>query len=205
MAAYGKILPPWLLGIPKKLSVNVHGSILPKYRGASPIQSALLSGETVTGVTVMAMSEKMDEGDVLAVKSIPIDRFDTADSLFRKVSEVSGKFLAETLFAYDAGKVRRVPQNHDGATYCSKISKDSGRIDWSSDAEKVFLAWRGYSSWPGIFAFLDGKRVVVEKCDVLDEDECPPGTLPGTVFRHGSDFSVRCGEGALILRRLKIE
>ena len=162
VAAYGKILPKEILEMPKKLPINVHGSILPKYRGASPIQAALLSGEKVTGVTIMVMSEGMDEGDILATTEIPIDRFETTTSLFAKFEAVSGDFLVETLRKFEKGEVERIPQDGNLATYCSKISKESGRVDWTHDAEAIFFQWRGYFPWPGIFTFFREKRLVIE-------------------------------------------
>lgn len=205
VAAYGKILPVEVLEAPAKLSVNVHGSVLPKYRGASPVQSVLLEGEKETGVTIMAMSEGMDEGDALAVLPIAIDRRDTSATLFAKFSEVSGKFLIETLRGHFSGKVVPVPQDHSLATYCKKISKEDARADWSLTAETLFNRFRGYSPWPGLHAYFRDKKLSIEACEVLPENECPP--LPaGTVFTTSDSVPVvRTSDGGLILEVVKLE
>jgi methionyl-tRNA formyltransferase len=120
VVAYGKILPKVLLDQPKKMCINIHGSILPKYRGASPIQAALLVGETETGVTIMQMSEGMDEGDILKIRTIPIDPDETSGTLFEKFALVSGQTLIQTLLELEHGGVTPLPQDHDLATYCKK-------------------------------------------------------------------------------------
>lgn len=205
VAAYGKILPNEVLDAPKKLSVNVHGSVLPKYRGASPVQSVLLEGEKETGVTIMAMSEGMDEGDVLGVLPIPIERSDTAATLFAKFSQVSGPFLVTVLREHFAGKVVPVSQDHDKATYCKKISKEDALADWSLSAETLFNRFRGYSPWPGLHAFYHGKRLSIEKCEVLPEALCP-AVPSGTVFLDSEGRPcVRTPHGGLILEVVKLE
>lgn len=205
VAAYGKILPNEILEAPARLCVNVHGSVLPKYRGASPVQSVLLEGETETGVTVMAMSEGMDEGDALAVLPIAIDRRDTSASLFVKFSEVSGEFLVQTLRAHFAGNVVPVPQDHSKATYCKKIFKEDARADWSLPAETLFNRFRGYSPWPGLHTYFQGKKLSVESCEVLPESECPAVPV-GTVFAGSGGLpAVRTAQGGLILEVVKLE
>lgn len=206
VAAYGKILPTELLSMPEGLCINVHGSILPKYRGASPIQSVLLEGEETTGVTIMAMSEGMDEGDILDILPIPIERSDTAASLFRKFSEVSGKFLIQTLRAYEKGRIVPVPQDHTLATYCKKISKEDALVDWNLPAETLFNRYRAYSPWPGLHTFFEGKRLSIEKCEILPENECPPDIRPGEAFLSKNGFPcVRTVHGGLILEVVKLE
>lgn len=205
VAAYGKILPNEVLEAPKKLSVNVHGSVLPKYRGASPVQSVLLEGETETGVTIMAMSEGMDEGDTLGVLPIPIERADTAATLFAKFSSVSGPFLVSVLREHFAGKVVPVPQDHSKATYCKKISKEDALADWSLPAETLFNRFRGYSPWPGLHTFFREKRLSIEKCETLPEASCP-AVPPGTVFLDSDGRPcVRTPDGGLILEVVKLE
>lgn len=205
VAAYGKILPDEILEAPSKLSVNVHGSVLPKYRGASPVQSVLLEGETETGVTIMAMSRGMDEGDILAVAPIAIERSDTAGTLFLKFSEISGKFLIQTLRAHFAFEIVPVPQDPSKATYCTKISKEDALADWNVPAETLFNRLRGYTPWPGLHTYFSGKRLSLEKCEVLPETECPE--LPvGTVFSDSLGRPcVRTPEGGLILEVVKLE
>lgn len=208
VAAYGKILPKEILESPKKLCVNVHGSVLPKYRGASPVQSVLLAGETETGVTIMAMSEGMDEGDVLGILPIEIAPSDTAETLFLKFSSLSGPFLRTVLEAYDSGHVVPVPQNGELATYCSKIRKEDAVADWSLPARTLFNRFRGHFPWPGFHSSYRGKRLSVESCAVLPEASCPPllQCAPGTVFRSSDgEVCVRTPEGGLILEVVKLE
>lgn len=155
VVAYGKILPQELLDIPSVLSVNVHGSILPKYRGASPIQSALLAGEKQTGVTIMQMSAGMDEGAMLAVHTIDIAPDETSKTLFEKFAKVSGQVLCETLVSHFAGNIFPQEQKHEEATYCQKIEKTDGQIDWNESALKIYRKWQAYTPWPGIFTYFE--------------------------------------------------
>ena len=158
--AYGKILPLEILNMPKKLPINVHGSILPKYRGASPIQSALLHGESETGVTIMCMGEKMDEGDILAIKKIPISSTETSSTLFEKFAEVSPDFLIETLLLHDRGEITPVPQDHAESTYCTKFTKEQGALDMRASSLDIFRAYQAYTPWPTLYSTFDNKRLI---------------------------------------------
>lgn len=151
VVAYGKILPNEILALPKVFPINVHGSILPAYRGASPIQSALLHGESKTGVTIMCMSEGMDEGDMLAIREIAIQSKETTATLFEAFEKVSGTTLVETILAHARGEISPIPQDHSLATYCSKISKEDGKIDFTAPAIETFHKWQAYMPWPGIW------------------------------------------------------
>ena len=142
VVAYGKILPSEVLDAPKKQCINIHGSILPKYRGASPIQAALINGETETGVTIMCMDEKMDEGDTIDIVNIPIETSETAGTLFEKFGEISGRFAIDTIKRLDADILKPTPQDHSQATYCSKISKEDGRLDFSKSAKELYHLWQ---------------------------------------------------------------
>jgi methionyl-tRNA formyltransferase len=167
VVAYGKILPKELLEIPKKMCINIHGSILPKYRGASPIQSALLHGEKETGVTIMQMSEGMDEGDILKIRTIQIDLHETSETLFRKFEKISGPTLIQTLLELEHGGITPLPQDHERATYCKKIEKEEGLIDWSKSAKVIYQMWQAYTPWPGIYTIFDGKRLLLESVSVI--------------------------------------
>jgi len=174
--AYGKILPVELLTIPKKYPINIHGSILPKYRGASPIQASLIAGEKETGVTIMVMDDKMDEGDIIDILPIPIAPDETAGSLFEKFAKVSGTFAIETLLSLDKGILKPRPQDHSLATYCKKITKEDGRLDFSRSAEELYHLYQGLTPWPGVFTEYDGKKLIIEQCSYISE--LPP------VFDH---------------------
>lgn len=164
VVAYGKILPREVLEIPKKYPINIHGSILPKYRGASPIQAALIAGETETGVTIMVMNEKMDEGDLVDTLKIKIDAQDTTETLFRKFEEVSGDFATETILRLDKRELSPKKQNEDGATYCKKITKEEGLLDFQKDAKDLYHLFQGLTPWPGVHTIYKGKKLIIERC-----------------------------------------
>ena len=159
VVAYGRILPKALLEIPKKMCINIHGSILPKYRGASPIQSALLHGETETGVTIMQMSEGMDEGDILKIRTIAIDPTETSASLFEKFATLSGTTLIQTLLELEHGGITPLVQDIEKATYCTKIEKEDGKINWQKTAKEIYQQWQAYTPWPGIYTEYEGKKL----------------------------------------------
>jgi methionyl-tRNA formyltransferase len=162
VVAYGKILPLELLEIPRQMCINVHGSLLPAYRGASPIQAALLHGEKETGVTIMQMSEGMDEGDMLKLRTIAIDPTETSESLFAKFAAISGPALIDTLRELTHGGITPLPQDASEATYCKKIEKEDGLIDWTKSAKEIYQMWQAYTPWPGIFTHYEGKRLLLE-------------------------------------------
>ncbi len=204
VVAYGKILPKELLEIPKKMSVNIHGSLLPKYRGASPIQSVLLAGEEETGVTIMQMSEGMDEWDLLFIEKIPIAPDETSSTLFAKFANISGKTLTHTLFAFEQGKIVPTPQDSTEATYCKKIEKEHGKIDWSKSAKEIYHMWQAYTPWPGIYTFFWGKRLLLEQVWFSPNDRAVQ--KPGTVVRlQEGNLWVVCGEWVLTLTQVKLE
>lgn len=226
VVAYGKILPLELLQIPKKMCINVHGSILPKYRGASPIQSVLLHGERETGVTIMKMSEWMDEGDILKIRSIPIDSSETSETLFTKFSEVSWPTLVDTLRELEMWGITSLPQKSEEASYCKKIEKEDGLIDWSESSEIIYRKWQAYTPWPGVFTYFEGKRLLLEKVSVSchREERSDPGIQIGfsnqnriasqarndaTVWQivelNEGWIGVNCGQWILTLEQLKLE
>ncbi|HUD08635.1 MAG TPA: methionyl-tRNA formyltransferase, partial [Candidatus Saccharimonadales bacterium] len=135
VAAYGKILPKDILEIPELGAVNIHTSLLPKYRGASPVQCAILSGAKKTGITLMKMNEKMDEGDILVQEKIKIGENDTTDTLMKKMAELGAKMITNFIPGWVEGKIKPVRQDHSKATYCKPVKRDDGKIDWNSPAE----------------------------------------------------------------------
>lgn len=153
----------------------------------------------------MAMSEGMDEGDSLAVLPIAIDRHDTSASLFAKFSEVSGKFLVQTLREHFSGRIAPVPQDHSQATYCKKISKEDALADWTLPAEILFNRFRGYFPWPGLHTRFRDKKLSIEACETLAEAQCPSVPV-GTVFASSEGLPVvRTSDGGLILEVVKLE
>jgi len=200
VVAYGKILPSWLLDVPKFGVLNVHASLLPKYRGASPIQSALLNGEEETGVTVMKVSERLDAGDILSQKKIKITESDNAETLSKKLSHEGALLLSETIPLYVSGKVKPVPQNESEATYCFQIRKEMGKIDWEKPAREIFNMVRAFTPWPSAYTFFRGKRVQLLKVFPVSE-----AGEPGEVVKAGKELIVAAGEGALRIDSLKPE
>ncbi|MEX0621405.1 MAG: methionyl-tRNA formyltransferase [Candidatus Woykebacteria bacterium] len=157
LASYGKIIPKEILEVPKKGSINVHPSILPKYRGPSPIGSAILAGDKSTGVTIIKMNEKMDEGDILGTARIRISTKDTAQSLSKKLADLSSKFILHILHLAHLEKIKAKPQNHKLATYTKIIRKEDGLINWKKPPQNLELIIRAYYPWPGVWTKYNGK------------------------------------------------
>ncbi len=151
VAAYGMIIPPEILAIPTRGALNVHPSLLPKYRGASPIQAAILNGERETGVTIMQLDEELDHGPVLAHQKISLAPRETTPTLTEKLAQLGGKLLTETIPLYQAGKITPQPQNHELATFTKLIEKEDGKINWEWPNEKIERMIRAYTPWPGVW------------------------------------------------------
>jgi methionyl-tRNA formyltransferase len=204
VVAYGRILPLELLEIPREKSINIHGSILPKYRGASPIQSALLHGEKETGVTIMNMSEGMDEGDILKIRTILIDSTETSGTLFEKFAEISGPTLIQTLRELETWGITPLPQDDSLATYCKKIEKEDGLIDWKKSADEIYHMWQAYTPWPGIYTMYNDRRLLLEITNY--ELRITNDWVIGQVVKlEDGTIWVNCGEWILTLERVKLE
>lgn len=156
---YGLIIPQSVLDLPKKGTINVHTSLLPKYRGASPIQSALIQGETETGVTIMQMDAKMDHGAILEQEKIAIAADDTYPTLSEKMIPVAQRLLIANVHKFVAGTLSPTEQQHNQATTCSMLSRDDGKIDWSKTADELYNLFRGTFPWPGVWTTWEGKRL----------------------------------------------
>ena len=163
VAAYGQILPRELLALPKYGCVNIHASLLPAYRGAAPINWAVINGETRTGITIMQMDEGMDTGGILAQESIPIDPRDTAGTLTEKLSQIGSRLIVDSLSRIESGKISPVPQDPGKATLAPLLKKEDGLINWGLTAAAIHDRVRGLTPWPGAFSFLDGAMVKVRK------------------------------------------
>lgn len=161
VVAYGKIFPQALIDAFPKGAINVHYSLLPKYRGAAPVEHALLHGETETGVTVQHMAEKMDAGDILAQKAVAIEPIDTTATLRPKLIALGSELLIETLPAFEAGTLSPAPQDHAAATYAPKLKKEDAELDLSANAQTNWNKYRAYAEWSGVHFFKNGKRVKV--------------------------------------------
>ena len=162
VVAYGKIIPEKILNLPKLGSINIHYSLLPKYRGASPVESAILNGETETGVTIQKMVFKMDSGPIIAQEKVKIGPNETAPELRKRLIKIGGELLVKTLPDFSAGKIRPVPQDESKATFCQKIKKEDGLVDLEKEPSGVlYNKFRAYAGWPRIFFFKDGKRIII--------------------------------------------
>lgn len=159
VAAYGKIIPQNILDIPKLYPLNIHGSILPKLRGASPVQYAILEGLAETGITLMIMNDKMDEGDILKVKKIPITKDETSPSLFAKMSEIAANFLIQTLPEITKGDLKPQPQDHTQATYTKLLNKTDGEFSYLNPPKNLSNMIRAYYPWPGVFTQIEGQTI----------------------------------------------
>ncbi|MBM7563508.1 methionyl-tRNA formyltransferase [Paenibacillus sacheonensis] len=196
-AAYGQILPKAVLDVPRLGCINVHGSLLPKYRGGAPIQRAIMGGETKTGVTIMYMAEGLDTGDMISVAELPITDKDTSGTLFEKLTETGAKLLAETLPSIEAGTVQAIPQNHDEATYAPNLTRDDERIDWNRPARAIYDQVRGLSPMAGGFTLWNGEPFKIWGCTI---EKRSASAAPGTVLAvSGEGIVVQTGEDALLL------
>lgn len=201
VTAFGRILPPAILSLPPKGCVNVHGSLLPKYRGAGPIQWALINGETKTGITTMLMDEGMDTGAMLMQEAIAIDPDDTAGSLSRKLGVIGGSLLVETLNQLRSGQL--VPQAQDQAlaSMAPLLKKEDGVIDWTLSATAIANRIRGLTPWPGAYTFLGDDRWMLHRADPLAEQT---SASPGCVTTVTKDaIHVATGSGILAVKELQ--
>ncbi|PWB60458.1 MAG: methionyl-tRNA formyltransferase [Deltaproteobacteria bacterium] len=201
VVAYGHILPKSILDIPAHGCVNVHASLLPKYRGAAPINWAVARGERVTGVTIMKMDVGMDTGPMLLAREMPISGEDTAGTLFEKLSLLGAEALSEALRGFHDGTLSETPQDDRLASYAPMLKKEHGRIDWSRPAEEVRNLVRAMTPWPSACTSHEGKTL-----KILSASLCEGRGEPGEILEVGRDgIVVACGEGALALGRVQPE
>jgi methionyl-tRNA formyltransferase len=201
VAAFGRILPPAILSMPPRGCINVHGSLLPKFRGAGPIQWAIIAGEAETGITTMLMDEGMDTGAMLLQERTPILPDDTAGSLSARLAEVGGRLLVETIAQLKAGTLVPQSQDHAQATLAPLLKKEDGVIDWTKPAVEIERRIRGMSPWPGAFTFAGEERWMIWRATVT---ESVPRTLAGHVISAGKEgLAVATGQGTILITELQ--
>ena len=203
VAAFGQILSQEILDIPRLGCVNIHASLLPKYRGAAPIQQAIIEGEKSTGITIMQMNAGMDTGDILATASIPIGEEDTAGTMFDKLSALGGELVTQTLPRLEAGEITPVPQDNALSTKCGKITKEMGHINWNMSSAKIRSLVQAMNPWPSSFTGVSGKILKIWRARALNE---PAKGAPGTVSEVTKDsFLVNTGNGQLEVLEVQLE
>jgi methionyl-tRNA formyltransferase len=194
VVAYGRIIPQWMLELPRYGNINLHGSLLPKYRGAAPIQWAVANGETVTGVTTMRLDAGLDTGDMLLAQVVPIGQEETAVDVYECLAPVGAKLMVKTLRHLEEGRIFPEAQDHLKATLAPILKREDGWIDFSRSAQQIYDRWRGFQPWPGAHTVLRGKKLIVQKMHVAGTGDCEVGVV--TV--NGDMLCVGCGGGILL-------
>nr|WP_294650560.1 methionyl-tRNA formyltransferase [uncultured Blautia sp.] len=204
VAAFGQIIPKEILELPKFGCINIHASLLPKYRGAAPIQQAVIDGEKESGVTIMQMGEGLDTGDMISKIIIPLAQDETGGSLFGKLAQAGAELLIKTLPSIEQGTAEREKQPEESPTpYAAMITKQMGLMNFSKPAEELERLVRGMNPWPSAYTFINGKTLKVWKCKVSGEQT---DAIPGTVFLTDKEgIHVACEKGTLILTEVQLE
>lgn len=205
VVAYGKILPPEVLRLPKLGCINVHASLLPKYRGAAPIHRAIINGETKTGVTTMFMEEGLDTGDILLQEAITIGENETAGQLHDRLAEKGAGLLLKTLGQLESGELKRVSQKHAEATYAPPLTSADEIIDWNKPARQVKDQVRGLNPWPGACTTWNGKILKIWQVELVTGTKREEGTMPGTVLQAdpARGIEVQTGKGTVLVTKLQ--
>jgi len=201
--AFGMIIKKSILQKPSHHCLNIHTSILPKYRGASPIQSALLNGDTTTGISIMKMDEKMDTGEIFHIEKLAIDPLDDAVSLSKKLSTLSANITPTILRKILNKEIEAIPQDENQASYCKKISKEDGLIDWNHDANRIHNQIRAYTGWPESYTTLNGRKIkIIQARTKLSNHD---NKTPGSVEIIDGQLEIICGRNSLIPTKVQPE
>ena len=203
VVAFGQILSKEILDMPKYGCINVHASLLPKWRGAAPIQWSILEGDEKTGVTIQQMNEGIDTGDILLTEEFVIGPEETGESLFERLSELGGPLVLETLKRAEEGTLKPVPQDDEKSTYAKMLTKELGKLDFSWDAKRLEQYVRGLNSWPSAYTYFRGKMLKIWKAEVVDRNT---DAAKGTVAEvEKNSFSIQTGDGLLRLLEIQLE
>ena len=202
VVGYGRIIPPWMLRLPKYGNINLHGSLLPKYRGAAPIQWAIANGERVSGVTTMLLNEGLDTGDILLQRELPVEPDETAITYGRRLAEIGSDLMIETLQALETNAITARPQDHSQASLAPILEKQDGRADFNLPAQAIYNRLRGFQPWPGCFTTFRGKNLGVIAARPIQEARI---SSPGEIFLDHERMLVGCRESALELLEVQPE
>ena len=208
VVAFGQLLPKSIIDMPRLGCINVHASLLPKYRGASPIQWAVIDGCEYSGVTTMKMDEGLDTGDILLVDKVKLDKKETGGSLFDRLSIVGAKLLIKTLEGLEAGTITPVKQDDSESTYVKMLHKSFGKMDFNKSAAELERLIRGLNPWPSAFTYIDGKMLKIWDADVADNisEVQTEEVTPGQVVTVGKNtFTIACGQGYLVVNEVQLE
>lgn len=204
VVSYAQIIPQAILEIPKYGCINVHGSLLPKYRGSSCIQASILNGDEKSGVTIMKMDAGMDTGNILKKIELNIDKKETTETLFKKISDLGGENLTDTIVDYIDGKIKPEVQDNSKSSVVKKTKKEDGKIDWNNTANHIERQIRAMTSWPGAWTNIDGKFIKILEADIYLEKINEEKEI-GKIFNIKNDLIVKCGDGYLQINKLQIE
>ncbi|MBO5010238.1 MAG: methionyl-tRNA formyltransferase [Clostridia bacterium] len=198
VVAYGKILPPEVINYPRYGCINLHVSLLPKYRGAAPMQRAIMEGEEKTGVTVMYMDEGLDTGDIIAVSQFDIGPLDDFEAIHDRSAEIGSALLSKTIYDIEAGNIKRIKQDDTLATYASKVEKEDCKLNLTLSAKKLDFIIRGVTPIPGAFVYHNGKMLKINKATPIDKN-AEAGKVIALDEKGEGSITVGCGEGALLI------
>jgi methionyl-tRNA formyltransferase len=202
VVAYGRIIPAWMLDLPRLGCINLHGSLLPKYRGAAPIQWAIANGDPVTGVTTMRIDEGLDTGEMLLSRELPIGPHDTAVDLFTKLANVGAQLMVETLARLEAGTLIGIAQEESQTTLAPILTREDGLIDFARTAHQIYDRWRGFQPWPGAYTTLRGRKLIMHRMRAAAEG----GIEPGVLQVQDDQLFVGCGNSsAIVIDELQLE
>jgi methionyl-tRNA formyltransferase len=205
VVAYGRIIPQWMLDLPRLGNINLHGSLLPKYRGAAPIQWAIANGERETGVTTMRLDAGLDTGDVLLERAVPVPEDATAAAMYPVLAAIGAELMVETLRGLEAGTLQARVQDHEHATLAPILTREDGRLDLDRTAMQTYDRWRGFTPWPGCHAEFRGKRFLLHRIRAAEID-LPEAVDPGALWIHEDKLMLGAAQNtALVLEEVQLE
>ena len=202
VVSYGKIIPVEVFNIPKFKTINVHPSLLPKYRGASPIQNTLLNDDKRTGVTLILIDEDVDHGPIISQEEFNTDSSDTFNTLEIKLAELGGNILLRDLSKYISGEIKPTEQNHSEATFTKKITKEDGLIDWNQSATQIYNQWRAFIRWPGVYTIFNDTRFNLKKIKIAQDIK---GQQLGKIFSENKQLFISCAKGVIEIEEIQPE